>query len=185
IEGKLPAVSVYLYQVSLDAWGSDGNLSQEIFAEVDEGGEEIEYKRRRRLFVRLDYLLSSWAQTPEDEQILTGLCVRAIMDNRAIDPSVVIGDSFDESESRDDLFIAMSKRLDEGTLARFWGSLSQPVRPAISVWTAVPILPRKRKQITRVEERAINFRDINSPPTAGPERGPAREVLSRDDIEGQ
>ena len=98
----------------------------------------LEQDGRRRLFVRLDYLLSSWAQTPEDEQILTGLCVRAIMDNRAVDKDLVIGDSFDESESRDDLFIAMSKRLDEGTLARFWGSLNQPVRPAISIWTARP-----------------------------------------------
>ena len=184
IEGKLPAVSVYLYQVALDATGSDANLGGEIFSEVDENGEEIEYKRRRRLFVRLDYLISSWAQTPEDEQILTGLVVRAIMDNRAIHPSLLQGDSFKASESEDDMFIAMSHRLDEGTLARFWGSLSQPIRPAISIWTSVPIMPAKRKRITRVSERSLQFRDINSPPGSGVEEGPARELLSRREVEG-
>lgn len=183
IEGKLPAVSIYLYQVSLDAWGGDGNISAEIFSEVDDGGEEIEFRRRRRLFVRLDYLISTWAQTPEDEQILMGLVVRTIIDNPAISPEQIYGDSFKESDSQDDVFIAMNKRLDEGTLARFWGSLSQPVRPSVSIWTAVPIIPARRKRITRVSERSLSFRDINSP-TSGPEDMPASEALSRRELEG-
>ncbi len=29
----------------------------------------------------------------------------------------------------------MSARLDEGTLARFWGSLNQPVRPALQAFS--------------------------------------------------
>ena len=41
--------------------------------------------------------------------------------------------------------------LDEGTLARFWGSLQQPVRPAIQAWTTVPIIPEKMEPFTRVE----------------------------------
>lgn len=183
IEGKLPAVSIYLYQVSLDAWGGDGNLAAEIFAETDATGEEIEYKRRRRLFVRLDYLISTWAQTPEDEQILIGLVVRTIIDNPALSPDHVYGESFKESDSQEDVFIAMNKRLDEGTLARFWGSLNQPVRPSVSIWTAVPIMPARRKRITRVAERALNFRDLNSP-TSGNEDMPTREVLSRRELEG-
>ncbi len=183
IEGKLPAVSIYLYQVSLDAWGGDGNISAEIFSEFDEDGEEIEFKRRRRLFVRLDYLISTWAQTPEDEQILIGLVVRTIIDNPGISPEKVYGDSFKESDSEDDLFIAMNKRLDEGTLARFWGSLNQPVRPSVSIWTAVPIMPTGRKRITRVSGRSLNFRDINSP-SSGPEDMPTREILSRREVEG-
>jgi len=184
IEGKLPAVSVYLYQVALDATGAEGNVAGEIFSEVDEHGEEVEYKRRRRLFVRLEYLISSWAQTPEDEQILTGLVVRAVLDNRAIHPRLLQGESFKESESEDDMFLAMSQRMDEGTLARFWGSLNQPIRPAISIWTSVPILPAKRERITRVSERSLQFRDINSPPSSGGEEGPARELLSRREVEG-
>lgn len=183
IEGKLPAVSVYLYQVSLDATGGEGNIVDELFTEMEDG-EEVEYKRRRRLFVRLDYLVSSWAQTPEDEQILMGLVVRALLDNRSIDPEKVYGESFDASRSRDDLFMAMTTRLDEGTLARFWGSLSQPVRPAISMWTAVPILPKKRKRVTRVSERELSFRDINSPPgTQQTTRSP--EKLSREQYESE
>lgn len=182
MEGKLPAVSIYLYQVALDATGGEGNMTNEIYSVVEDG-EEIEYKRRRRLWVRLDYLISSWAQTPEDEQILTGLVVRTIMDNRAISPETLVGGSFDQSDCRENMFLAMNKRLDEGTLARFWSSLGQPIRPAVSVWTAVPILPQKSERITRVTERSLNYRDINSPPTGGTERGPTREPLSRQDLE--
>lgn len=184
IEGKLPAVSVYLYQVSLDAAGGEGNIVDEIFSETNEDGEEVEYRRKRRLFVRLDYLVSSWAQTPEDEQILMGLVVRALIDNRSIDAEKVYGDSFEESKSRDDLFMAMTTRLDEGTLARFWGSLSQPVRPAISMWTAVPILPKKKHRITRVAERELAFRDLNSPPS-GPKSTRTPEKLSREQYESE
>jgi hypothetical protein len=39
--------------------------------------------------------------------------------------------------------LILNARMDEGTLARFWGSLNQPIRPAIQFWTAVPIMPEK------------------------------------------
>jgi hypothetical protein len=73
VEGKLPAVSVYLYQLSLDPEGSDATVHSEIVEVGQDDGTVKEYLRRRRMWVRLDYLASAWAQTPEDEQLLVGL----------------------------------------------------------------------------------------------------------------
>ncbi len=174
VEGKLPAVSVYLYQVSLDSEGVDGNVYRELVVEEKADGKIEEFFRRRRLWIRLDYLISTWAQTPEDEQLLIGLAIRAIMENPSIPRSRLRGDSFDDDF---ELAVLLSSRLDEGTLARFWGSLSQPVRPAIQAWTTVPIVPTKLEPFRRVEERRLAYRDLNG--RGEPEYGPVGEGLAK------
>ncbi|WP_428269703.1 Pvc16 family protein [Haliangium sp.] len=170
VEGKLPAVSVYLYQVSLDPVGVDGNVHHEIVQVEKDDGSMEEFMRRRRLWLRLDYLISTWAQTSEDEQLLLGLVIRTIMENPSLDRERLRGDSFDDDFN---LGLLLSTRLDEGTLARFWGSLSQPVRPAVQTWTTIPLIPEKMEPFTRVQSRKIAFRDLNEPrqePESGPER---------------
>lgn len=179
VEGKLPAVSVYLYQVSLDNEGVDGNVYKELVTRQNDDGSIEEFLRRRRLWIRLDYLISAWAQTPEDEQLLLGLVIRAIMENPTLGRHLLKGRSFDDDF---ELFVVMSTRLDEGTLARFWGSLQQPVRPAIQAWTAVPIVPEKLEPFRRVEQRRLAYRDLNS--NAEPELGPVSEGLAKRQLSG-
>jgi hypothetical protein len=175
IEGKLPAVSVYLYQVSLDTEGVDGNVHSELVTIEKENGAIEEFLRRRRLWIRLDYLVSTWAQTPEDEQLLLGLAIRAIMENPSIGREKLRGGSFDDDFK---LNVLLSTRLDEGTLAR------QPIRPAIQAWTAVPIVPEEMEPFRRVQERQLGFRDLNSP--QGPtEPMPTSEDLVRRQLEGK
>ena len=67
------------------------------------------------------------------------------------------GNSF-EDDFR--LNILLSARLDEGTLARFWGSLNQPVRPAVQAWTAIPIIPEKLEEFKRVQTRTLEYKSI-------------------------
>lgn len=160
IEGKLPAVSAYLYQISIDPEGTDFTPHSELVEVPQEDGTIKEYLRRRRLWVRLDYLLSAWAQTPEDEQLLLGLIIRTVMENAEITRDRLKGQSFEDDFKLNWL---MSARLDEGTLARFWGSLNQPVRPAIQAWTAIPILPEKLEEFTRVQTRQLEYRSITDP----------------------
>jgi len=181
IEGKLPAVSVYLYQVSLDTEGLDGHVTSELVTIEKEDGTIEEFRRRRRLWIRLDYLVSTWAQTPEDEQLLLGLAIRAIMENPSMGRDKLRGGSFDDDFK---LNVLLSTRLDEGTLARFWGSLNQPIRPAIQAWTAVPIVPEEMEPFRRVQERRLGYRDLNSP--EGPiEPGPTSEDLVRRQLAGK
>src|ERR1700751_2717462 len=120
--------------------GYDSTPHSELFGGPQEDGPIRGLFRRRRLWVRLDYLMSAWAQTPEDEQLLLGLIIRTVMENPELPREKLKGQSFEDDFK---LNILMSARLDEGTLARFWGSLNQPVRPAIQAWTAIPILPEK------------------------------------------
>jgi len=46
-------------------------------------------------------------------------------------------------------------------LSRFWASINQPMKPAIQLWTTVPIFPAGSKQIHRVEEKDVRFFDLN------------------------
>src|ERR1700743_2875793 len=96
IEGKLPAVSVYLSQLSIDPEGYDSTPPSELVEVPQEDGTIKEYFRRRRLWVRLDYLMSAWAQTPEDEQLLLGLIIRTIMENDEITWESIKGAYFAE-----------------------------------------------------------------------------------------
>lgn len=165
VEGKLPAVSVYLYQVSLDPVGVDGHIHHERVTVEKEDGTVEEFTRRRRMWIRLDYLISTWAQTSEDEQLLLGLVIRTIMENPALTKGEQLrGDSFEDDFQ---LGLLLSTRLDEGTLARFWGSLSQPVRPAIQAWTTIPLIPEKMERFTKVTSRKLAFRDLNEPQQEG------------------
>ena len=180
IEGKLPAVCVYLYQLGLD-WegGMAHRKAQEILEVKQPDGTILEQMRDAPMSVRLDYLISTWAQTPEDEQVLLGLAIRAIMENPSIGREKLRGASFDDDFK---LHVLLSTRLDEGTLARFWGSLNQPIRPAIQAWTAVPIVPEEMEPFRRVQERQLGFRDLNS--VEGPiERGATMEDLMRRRLE--
>ncbi len=181
IEGKLPAVSVYLYQVSLDTEGLDGHVTSELVTVQKEDGTVEEFRRRRRLWIRLDYLVSTWAQTPEDEQLLLGLAIRAIMENPSMGRDKLRGGSFDDDFK---LNVLMSTRLDEGTLARFWGSLNQPIRPAVQAWTAVPIVPEEMEPFRRVQERQLGYRDLNAP-EGSIEQGPTSEDLVRRQLAGK
>jgi hypothetical protein len=171
IDGKLPAVSVYLYQLSIDPEGYDATPHSELVEVSQPDGTIKEFFRRRRLWVRLDYLISAWAQTPEDEQLLLGLIIRTIMENPQINRDRLKGFSFE-----DDFFlnVLMSARLDEGTLARFWGSLNQPVRPAVQAWTAIPILPERLQEFKRVQVRQLEYKSItdNRVSETGPNGNP-------------
>jgi hypothetical protein len=179
IEGKLPAVSIYLYQLSLDPEGFDGNAATEVVEIKQPDGSMKEYFRRRRLWVRCEYLVSAWAQTPEDEQLLLGLILRTALDNPYIPREKLRGSSFDESFEPDDPGIPMllPTRLDEGTLSRFWGSLNQPVRPALQLWTGVPIIPEKVDEFTRVRSREMNYRNVHDPRVK--EHGPTPNPFAR------
>jgi hypothetical protein len=177
VEGKLPAVSLYLYQLSPDPWAEDGNMAEEIVEVAQQDGTVKEFKRRRRLWIRLDYLISAWAQTPEDEQLLLGLIIRTLIDNENLTGERLRGQSFAITEDNFQMPLQLSTRLDEGTLSRFWGSLNQPVRPAVQAWTVVPILPEHMSEFTRVERRSLEYRNINDPRVR--EQGPNPNPFSR------
>lgn len=178
VEGKLPAVSVYLYQLALDPEGFNANATAELVEVKQEDGSIKEFMRKRRMWVRCDYLVSAWAQTPEDEQLLLGLILRTVIDNPEISKERLKGTTFEESlDEWEGLPLLLATRLDEGTLARFWGSLNQPVRPAVSVWTAVPIIPEKMEEFQRVRTRQIAYRNVHDP--AVREEGPSFNPFAR------
>ena len=181
IEGKLPAVSVYLYQIALDPQGAPNTAVHEIVEVPQEDGSIKEFSRRRRMWVRLDYLASAWAQTPEDEQLLVGLLLRTIIDNAEISKDKLKGTTFEESMRGDDDFtglpLILNTRMDEGTLARFWGSLNQPIRPAVQFWTAVPIVPEKMEEFSRVRTRQLEYRNVHDPVVK--EQGPNPNPFAR------
>ena len=159
IEGKLPAVSVYLYNLTLDEEGISNNRTERVIERVIAAdGSVKEVARDQPLWVRLDYLISTWAQTPEEEQLLMGAAIKGIVEHPTLSGAELKGESF---LSVAEIPVLLSQRLDEGVLSRFWASLNQPLKPAIQCWTTVPILPSREYDITRVIEKDVRFFDLN------------------------
>jgi hypothetical protein len=159
IEGKLPAVSVYLYNLTLDEEGISSNrFAQYVDEEVGPDGQVIEVARDMPMWLRLDYLISCWAQTPEEEQLLLGATIKTFLENPTIRGEQLKGESFDPD---DYVPLLLSQKLDETVLSRFWSSLNQPLKPAIQCWTTIPIFPSTFKTFTRVREREVRFFDLD------------------------
>ncbi len=158
VEGKLPAVGVYLFNISLDEEGLGNRAHQFIDSVVGTDGKTHEVARDMPIWLRLDYLVSTWAQTPEEEQLLMGGAIKALVEHPVIKKSDLKGDSFEKEEF---IPLTISQKLDEGMLSRFWSSLNQPMKPAMQCWTTVPIYPGGETTIQRVQERDVRFFDLN------------------------
>jgi|SRR5579871_5459861 len=159
IEGKLPAVSVYLYNITLDEEGiSSHRLERRIEQVIQPDGSIKDVARDPPLWVRLDYLISTWAQTPEEEQLLMGVAIKGVLEHPTMQGPDLKGESMASVEY---IPLLLSQRLDEGVLSRFWASLNQPLKPAIQCWTTVPIYPATGYEVTRVQERDVRFFDLN------------------------
>ena len=159
IEGKLPAVSIYLYNITLDEEGISSNRTgQYIDEEIGPDGQVREVARDMPLWLRLDYLISCWAQTPEEEQLLLGATIKTILEHPTISGALLKGESFDPE---DYLPLLLSQKLDETVLSRFWSSLNQPLKPAIQCWTTIPLYPSTARPIQRVREREVRFFDLD------------------------
>ena len=159
VEGKLPAVCVYLYNISLDDEGLAANRANTFLETViGDDGRARDMERKMPLWVRLDFLISTWAQTPEEEQLLMGAAIKGLLENEVLRAGQLKGDSFEEDFT---LPVQLSQKLDEGVLSRFWASINQPMKPAIQAWTTVPIYPAGGVEIKRVQEKDVRFFDLN------------------------
>ena len=160
IEGKLPALSLYLYNIKIDEEGvSNNRMERRIEAVVQPDGSVKEVAREMPLWVRLDYLISTWAQTPEEEQLLMGVAIKTILEHPTMRGQELKGESM---ASVDYIPLLLSQQLDEGVLSRFWASLNQPLKPGIQCWTTVPLYPASGYEITRVAEPPeVRFFDLN------------------------
>lgn len=159
MEGKLPAISLYLYNLSLDEEGLGTNRTgQYLETVVGPDGQTREVARDMPLWVRLDYLISTWAQTTDEEQVLIGCAIKGLLEHPAVSGADLKGESWQPDSV---LPVQLSQRLDEGVLSRFWASINQPMKPALQCWTTVPIYPSKEVAVHRVREKEVRFFDLN------------------------
>ena len=159
IEGKLPACGIYLYNVTLDEEGISNNRTERVIERViGTDGEVREIAREQPLWVRLDYLITTWAQTPEEEQLLLGAAIKGIVETPTLRGAQLKGESFTNVV---EVPLLLSQKLDEGVLSRFWASLNQPLKPAMQLWTTIPILPATESDVNRVIEKDVRFFDLN------------------------
>jgi hypothetical protein len=160
IPANRPIVSLFLYNLTLDEEGIGGNRSDRRIERIeDERGGTREVAFDPPLWVRLDYLVSAFGRSVEHEHVLLGASIRAIAEHPTLARPLLLGDSMERVE---DIPLHLASRLEEGLLSRIWTSLSQPHRPAVPLWTVVPIYPTVEHEVpARVVEREVRAFDLN------------------------
>ena len=126
---------------------------------VGPDGRTREVARDMPLWVRLDYLISTWAQTPEEEQLLMGGAIKGLLEHPTISGPDLKGESW-----KPDMHPAVCSCRRSWTRASCRASgprINQPMKPAIQCWTTVPIYPSGEVEIRRVQEKDIRFFDLN------------------------
>jgi Pvc16 N-terminal domain len=158
VSGKMPALGVYLHTVSIEDESMTNRTASYVETEISADGKVTEVARQLPIWMRLFYLVSVWAQSPEEECLLLGAAVKGLLEHPVVRGEDLVGTSFDADFV---MPVTLSSNLDDSMLANFWGSLSQPMRPAIQCWTMIPIYPTTGTEIKRVQEKEVRFFDLN------------------------
>jgi hypothetical protein len=120
-----------------------------------EGGEE--YFRGPPLLMVARYIVSAWAPTPDDQEIL-GAALRVAYDNPELEPS---GDQDDAIHFEDKPTLELSGRFSIEEHKFVCDSLGMPFRPAFRIDVQFRFDSERKTPIKRVKERIVDYRKID------------------------
>ena len=150
---KLPAVSLYLYNVASDERYRE--REQYLVSEVGPGGEIREYYQDAPLPLHLHFALSTFAETPQEEHILLGFAMKVLLEHPTVAGDLLRGNSWLEGD-RFSIMLRHDTSFDE--VNALWRGIGEHIRPTAFYW--VPIALRSERlsgEIEPVESRDISF----------------------------
>lgn len=150
---KLPAVSLYLYNINSDERYRE--REQVLVSETDGEGNFVEYYQDSPLPLHINFALSSFAETPQEEHILLGFAMKVLLECPRMEGELLKGNSFKEGESFA-IMLRHDTTFDE--VNALWRGIGEHIRPTAFYW--VPIMlesERKSSYIKKVEKRDLGF----------------------------
>lgn len=159
----LPAVTLYLYNVTPDLDEMGGVRTSRIEKiRGDDDQEYYEVARELPLMVRLDYMITVWADKWEQQQAMIACVTQTLENTRTLKGDQLQGSAFNGDE---ELPLLYTGNLDKDLLSDFRPNMGNSRRPMVHLWTSVPLYQSKVVPIKRVKERDFRIYAPNRFPT--------------------
>lgn len=133
-----PTVNVYLYDVREDLERRAGQY-EEVRGEVDGRNVVVDRRLPPRVY-SLTYLVTAWAQRPEDEHRLLSALLSCLLRN----PDLALGTGDDEPPLH--LTVGQPPAKDRST-PELWGAFGGDLKPSLEVVVGAPIDPDRHLPI--------------------------------------
>jgi hypothetical protein len=118
-------------------------------------GRIVEYYRDAPVHLMAHYILSVWGNSPAEENLLTGLAVKTLLEHPILSEDRLKGDSFFPN---DKLNVYPNLQTDFNDVLSFWRSISEELRPAVFYFVRFRIeSDRKSPEIKRVTGKDLTI----------------------------
>ena len=151
---NLPTVNCYMYHLSFDQRYKE--RSQSLVSTVSRDGKIVEYYRDAPVHMLANYIVSVWGNTPSEENLLSGLAIKTLLEHPILTGDQLKGPSFFPD---DKLNIYPNLQSEYNDVLGFWRSMNEDLRPAIFYFVRFRIeSDRRSDDLERVtgKEFAIN-----------------------------
>lgn len=149
---NLPTVNCYMYHLSFDSRYRE--RTQTLVSAYTKDGRIVEYYRDAPVHMMAHYILSVWGNSPAEENLLTGLAVKTLLENPILTGENLKGDSFFPD---DKINVYPNLQSDFNDVLSFWRSLSEELRPAVFYFVRFRIeSERKSPEVKRVTGKDLS-----------------------------
>ena len=143
---NLPTVSCYMYHLAFDQRYRE--RTQTLVSSYMRDGRIVEFYRDAPVHMLAHYILSVWGNSPSEENLLTGLAVKTLLENPILTGDKLRGDSFFPD---DKLNVYPNLQTDYNDVLSFWRSMNEELRPAVYYYVRFRIeSDRKSPEVKRV-----------------------------------
>lgn len=148
---NLPTVNCYMYHLGFDQRYRE--RTQSLVSSYMKDGRIVEYYRDAPVHMLAHYIISVWGNSPAEENLLTGLAVKTVLENPILTGEQLKGESFFPD---DQLNIYPNLQYDFNDVLSFWRSMNEELRPAVYYFVRFRIeSDRKSPEIRRVTGRDL------------------------------
>ena len=143
---NLPTVNCYMYHLAFDHRYKE--RTQSLVSSFNKDGKIVEYYRDAPVHMLAHYIISVWGNSPAEENLLTGLAVKTLLEYPILTGELLKGESFFPD---DKLNVYPNLQSDFNDVLSFWRSMNEEIRPAVFYFVRFRIeSDRKSPEVRRV-----------------------------------
>ena len=148
---NLPTVNCYMYHLQFD--NRYRERTDSLVSNYSKDGKIVEYYRDAPVHMMAHFILSVWGNSPAEENLLTGLAVKTLLEYPILTGDLLQGESFYPD---DKLNVYPNLQSDFNDVLSFWRSLNEELRPAVFYFVRFRIeSDRKSPEVKRVTTREV------------------------------
>lgn len=155
-----PTINLFLYEVrentKLRQMSQGWELEERLNNRVSE--------RRKAVRIDLPYIITAWANEPEDEHRLLSRTLMVLFRTPAL-PEDILPESLQDQPAPISLKVAQAEDTDKVNMSELWSALDNVMRPAVTCVVTMALNPYQAMEVPIVRERVLRVGQAEKPST--------------------